>query len=385
MDVGRLHPLRSTSSVLLTAILGGMLSVGVRAQTILIQSAPATSSSGAVVAPAICTQRTPQEHLPGEPGKPSDGSIHGTVTDSAGNVIAGALVTLESDASKVRHTLLTDGAGFFNFTGLVPGKFEITITSKGFAAGVRSEIDMPPGGDCELAQVALKVESVNTNVEVVFSRHDLAEEQLKAAEKQRVLGVFPNFYTSYVWNAVPLTPRQKFRLALRNSIDPTTFALSGVIAGVEQWQNYFSGYGQGGQGYAKRFGASYADGFISTMVGGAILPSVLHQDPRYFYKGTGSIRSRTLYAISTVVRCKGDNGRWQPNYSNVLGNLASAGISNLYYPATNRNGATVTISNALIGTAEGAISALLQEFLLRKISRGVHASPTPPASPGAQP
>lgn len=370
----RPYALRSTSIFFLAILLGGMLGLGVQAQTIPSQSAPAPSSSEATVAPAICTQPALQGPLPAA-GRTSDGSIHGTVTDSTGNVILGALVTLEADPSKVQRTLLTDDAGFFNFTGLQPGKFGVTITSNDFAPWVGSDIDVPPGGNCELARVALKVASVNTDVQVVFSQHDLAEEQLKAQEKQRVLGVFPNFYVSYIWNAVPLTPKQKFRLALRTSIDPTTFALSGVIAGIEQWQNYFSGYGQGAQGYAKRFAASYADGFISTMIGGAILPSILHQDPRYFYKGTGSIHSRALYAISTVVRCKGDNGRWQPNYSNVFGNLASAGISNLYYPSSNRNGAQVTIGNALIGTAEGAISALLQEFLLRKISRGVHASP----------
>jgi hypothetical protein len=194
---------------------------------------------------------------------------------------------------------------------------------------------------------------------------------VKAQEKQRVLGVFPNFYTSYVWHATPLTSGQKFHLALRTSIDPVTFLSDGVAAGIEQWQNYFSGYGQGSEGYAKRFGAAYADDFVSAMVGGAILPSVLHQDPRYFYKGTGSIPSRALYAIATVVICRGDNGRWQPNYSNVLGNLTSAGISNLYYPSTDRKGAGVTIDNALIGTAEGAISSLLQEFVLRRVSRGV--------------
>src|SRR5580698_1183712 len=101
----------------------------------------------------------------------------------------------------------------------------------------------------------------------------------------------------------------------------------------------FRGYGQGAQGYAKRFGASYTDGFVGTFLADAVLPSVLHQDPRYFYRGTGSIRSRALYAMASAVICKGDNGRWQPNYSNVLGNLAAAGISNAYYPASNRNGA----------------------------------------------
>ncbi len=282
----------------------------------------------------------------------------------------GARVTLAANASKVQRTLLTDGAGFFNFTGLEPGKFGVTIASEGFAPWADPEIVLPPGGNCELTQVALQIEHVNTDVDVVFSQHDLAEEQVKAQEKQRVLGVFPNFYTSYVWKAAPLTAKQKFRLALRTSIDPAAFLVTGVTAGIEQWQNDFSGYGQGSEGYAKRFVAAYSDDFIGAMIGAAILPSVFHQDPRYFYKGTGSIGSRALYAISTVVICRGDNGRWQPNYSSVLGNLASAGISNAYYPSTNRNGAQVTIDNALIGTAEGAISALIQEFVLRKISRG---------------
>jgi hypothetical protein len=353
-----------------------MLNLGVQAQSMPSQSVPPPSSSKAAVAPAICTQQSPQGRLPDAHGQPSEGSIHGTVTDSSGNVIVGARVTLEADVSKVQHTLLTDGAGYFNFPDLEPGKLGVTITSKGFASWAGSEIVLPPGGTCELAQVALQIASVNTDVDVVFSQHDLAEEQMKAEEKQRVLGVFPNFYTSYVWKAAPLTSKQKFRLALRTSIDPAAFVVTGIAAGIEQWQNYFSGYGQGSQGYAKRFSAAYADGFVSTMIGAAILPSLLHQDPRYFYRGTGSIGSRALYAISTVVICKGDNGHWQPNYSNVLGNLASAGISNLYYPSTNRNGAQVTIDNALIGTAEGAISALIQEFVLRKISRGNQPSPS---------
>ena len=121
------------------------------------------------------------------------------------------------------------------------------------------------------------------------------------------------------------------------------------------------------------------------MIGDAILPSILHQDPRYFYKGTGSIRSRALYAISTAVICKGDNGHWQPNYSNLLGNLASAGISNLYYPSTNRNGAGLTIENWLIGTASGAIGALFQEFLVKKISRGIQPQAGPVDQPEARP
>jgi hypothetical protein len=233
-----------------------------------------------------------------------------------------------------------------------------------------------------MPDISLKVASANTNVEVVFTQYEQAEEEIKEQEQQRIIGVFPNFYTSYVWHAAPMTSGQKFRLAVRTSVDPVTFGIAAATAGIEQSTNSFSGYGQGADGYAKRFGASYADDVIDTFIGGAILPSVLRQDPRYFYKGTGSVTSRALYAISTVVICKGDNGHWQPNYSNVAGNLISAGISNLYYPASNRHGAAETIDNSLINTAEGAASALLQEFLLKKISRGVQRqTPQPNAQP----
>ncbi|MHB1793818.1 MAG: carboxypeptidase-like regulatory domain-containing protein, partial [Acidobacteriaceae bacterium] len=127
------------------------------------------------------------------------------------------------------------------------------------------------------------------------------------------------------------------------------------------------------EGYAKRYGANYTDGFVGVMIGGWVLPSVLHQDPRYFYKGVGSIRSRALYALSTVFICRGDNGRWQPNYSNVLGTFAAGGISNAYYPANDR-GFQLIMENSLIGLAAGGGTALLQEFLIRKFSRGVPSS-----------
>lgn len=371
----------------------GLLVISGHAQSIPAQSTTSPASSEAKVSATNSTQQagggqaspgnmqgTPdQQTAKKQSGGSIPGTIHGTVMDSNGNVVVGALVTLESDAQKAHRTLLTDSAGFFNFTGLEPGTFQITVTAQGFTAWSGTKIVLSPGEYYEAPEIALRVASANTSVRVVFSRQDLAEEQMKAEEKQRVLGVFPNFYTSYVWNAEPLSTKQKFQLAWRTSIDPVTFAITGIVAGIEQWQNDFSGYGQGSEGYAKRFGASYADGFIGNMIGGAILPSLLHQDPRYYYKGTGSIRSRALYAIATVVITKGDNGRWQPNYSNVLGTFAAAGISNIYYPAADR-GIQITLDNALIGTASGAVSALLQEFLIKKISRGV-----PSPSSGAQP
>jgi hypothetical protein len=224
------------------------------------------------------------------------------------------------------------------------------------------------GESYEASTIVLPFATATTEVNVTASQEEIAEEQMKDEEKQRIFGVIPNFYVVYAPNAAPLTSRQKFHLAWRSSIDPITFLISGGVAGFEQATNGFSGYGQGAQGYAKRYGANFADNFIGTMIGGAILPSLLKQDPRYFYKGTGTTRSRILYAIANSVICKGDNGRWQANYSGILGSLAAGGISNIYYPASNREGASLTFEEALLGIAGGAAQNLFQEFLVRKLT-----------------
>jgi len=203
---------------------------------------------------------------------------------------------------------------------------------------------------------------------VGVSQVEVAEEQLKVEEKQRVLGVLPNFYVSYIPNAAPLDAKQKFKLAAKTVVDPFTFVFVGGAAGVQQAQNHFRGYGQGAEGYAKRFGAGYADMVSGTFIGGAILPSLLKQDPRYFYKGTGSKPARFLYAIANAFICKGDNGRWQPNYSNMLGSLAAGGISNLYYPAQDRDGVGLTFENAAIGIGATGVANLFQEFVVRKLT-----------------
>jgi hypothetical protein len=198
----------------------------------------------------------------------------------------------------------------------------------------------------------------------------VAEEEIKNQEKQRVFGVFPNFYVSYVPNAAPLNSKQKFQLAWRATIDPVNFVLIGAVAGIQQAQNSFGGYGQGAAGYGRRYGAAYGDFVTGTFIGSALLPSVLKQDPRYFYKGTGSTRSRIMYAIANAVICKGDNGHWQPNYSGILGSLVSGGISNAYYPAKDR-GAALVFENTLVGIGETAAANLLQEFVIRKLTPNV--------------
>jgi hypothetical protein len=303
------------------------------------------------------------------PAQPAPGSIHGVVVNPYGDVYEGAKVEFaQSDSGEsFQRSATSDGDGKFNFDDVPAGAFNLTISSSGFAPQVLSGV-LHSGERYESKPIVLLATSATSEVRVTASTDEIAVEELHQEELQRVLGVIPNFYVSYVPNAPPLTSGQKFNLAWKSSIDPISFLASGFFAGVEQATNSFSGYGQGAQGYAKRYGASFSDNFIGTMIGGAILPSLLKQDPRYFYKGTGTVRSRVFYAIANAVVCKGDNGHWQTNYSGIAGGLAAGGISNLYYPASNRSGVTLSFENAAIGTAESAAQNLFQEFIVRKLT-----------------
>jgi hypothetical protein len=309
-----------------------------------------------------------------QPGQQSLGSISGTVLDPSGAAVAGAQVTLTRQGESGSQQTPSGENGQFFFASIAPGPFQLTIAAAGFKTQAYSGT-LGAGENCVVPQIGLALATETTQVRV---GPQIAEEQVKEEEKQRVLGVIPNFYVSYIPNPVPLAPKQKFELAWRTSIDPVTFVLTGAIAGIQQAENDFSGYGQGAQGYGKRYGASYADVVIGTFVGSAILPSLLKQDPRYFYKGTGSVRSRALYAIAQAVICKGDNGHWQPNYSGILGSLAAGGISNLYYPESNRNGTALTFENTAIGIGESAAANLFQEFVVRKLTPAAKHQPATP-------
>jgi len=188
-----------------------------------------------------------------------------------------------------------------------------------------------------------------------------AAAELKAEERQRIFGVVPDFNTSNVYNAAPLSAPQKFQLALKGEVDPFAFVAAGLYAGLSQWKKETSEYGYGARGYAKRFGAAYLDAFDGAMIGDAALPALLHQDPRYFRLGTGPFAVRLIHALSAAYRCKNDNGRWTWNYSNLLGNLAAGAIANAYYPASDR-GAAPTFERALTVTGEGAAGAVFFEF-----------------------
>jgi hypothetical protein len=352
----------------------GAASAIVLSVLLLALSTGAQTPGSTSPAPQSQPQANPQPDQ--QSGQVSSGSISGTVVDPSGAAVAGAVVTLTLQGQSGSQQMTSSESGQFFFANIAPGPFQLTVTATGFKTQAYSAT-LHAGENCAVPQIALALATETTQVRV---GPQIAEEQVKQEEKQRVLGVIPNFYVSYIPNPVPLAPKQKFELAWRTSIDPVTFVLTGGIAGVQQAENDFSGYGQGAQGYGKRYGASYADVVIGTFVGSAILPSLLKQDPRYFYKGTGSVRSRALYAVAQAVICKGDNGHWQPNYSGVLGSLAAGGISNLYYPASDRNGAALTFENTAIGIGEAAAANLFQEFVVRKLTPSVTKHP-PTATP----
>ena len=298
------------------------------------------------------------------------GSIKGKIIDQTGNLVSGAEVTLTCADQSSSNQMETRDDGQFSFSNVAPGDYTITITADGFASQSISTT-LHSGQAYTVPLITLSVATEKTEVHVSVSPVEIAEIQIKEQEKQRVFGIIPNFYVTYEPNPAPLNTKQKIKLAWRSNLDPLTFAGVGFVAGIEQAQNAFSGYGQGAEGYGKRFGASYADVAISTFLGSAVLPAVFKQDPRYFYQGTGSTRSRLWHAVKSSFMCRSDNGHWGPNYSNVGGALATGAISNLYYPASDRNGVALTFETAFIRIGESAGANIFQEFVIRKLTPGL--------------
>jgi hypothetical protein len=327
-------------------------------------SAPAETPQAA--APEAAAPAAGQDAHSVNDGLQVPGSISGILVDQSGAIVAGAEVTLVRENQSPNEQIV-GGDGRFSFADVAPGPFQLTIAAAGLATQTISGV-LQPGDNYVAPEIALRVAPAETAVRVEPPREEIAREQIKEQEKQRVLAIMPNIYVSYVPDAVPLSSKQKFGLAWRTVIDPFTFGLNAAVAGAEQADNQFSGYGQGAQGYGKRFGAGYADIVSATFIGSAILPSILKQDPRYFYKGTGSKRSRLLYALANSVICRGDNRHWQPNYSYIAGSLAAGGIANLYYPKNDRNRPGFIFETTGIGIGETAVLDVLQEFFIRKLT-----------------
>jgi hypothetical protein len=307
-----------------------------------------------------------------ETPKPQSGIIVGTVIDVNNDTVPGATVILESPALQSPRTVVANSNGFFEFSNLDPETpYHVAIRATGFATWNSPEITLKPGQYMILTETRLRIAQALTKIDVGYSAEQAAAEQFKAEEHQRVFGIIPNYYVAYDQNAAPLTAKMKFKLALRVSFDPVTAVGAGFLAGINQAAGT-PNYRQGAAGFGERYGAIYANGLSDIMVGGAILPSLLHQDPRYFYQGTGTNKSRAFHALTSPFVCKGDNGKWQPNYSTMGGNLAAAALVNTYYPASNR-GPGLFLSNLFTNIGERAFANLAQEFILRRLTPKANA------------
>jgi hypothetical protein len=331
----------------------------VRAQTSVqdLPDAPGFSTSSL---PARDTGNDPA--VGQEAGPVAPATIGGTVLDTNDNVVEGARLVLSGPSGQ--RVLESGPNGQFSFTGLLPGSYKLRVTGADLSPYESAAIVVQPGETRYLSKLVVALNGGITEVRVTGNQEEIAEEEVHVEESQRVLGIVPNFYSAYDWNAPPLNARQKYALAFRSEIDPITFAGAAAVAGAEEYQGIYPGYGTGFPGFAKRFGAQYANDFGSRMIGSAVFPSLFHQDPRYFYKGTGSTRSRAVYAIKSALICRGDNGKPEFDYSHILGDMAAGSLANLYYPEKNE-GPGLIFTNSLIEVGGMAGTNLIREFLLR--------------------
>ena len=294
------------------------------------------------------------------------GSISGSVADQNGGPVSAALITLARQGQSVQQALTADN-GQFSFANVAPGAYSLTVTAPGFKTQSVS-VAVQPGQTYTAPPIVLALAPVVTSIKVMPSRGEVAHYQLQHEEKQLVLGFIPNYLVTYYPHTSPLSAKQKFQLTFKTIFNPFTLGLTTAFVAGEQETGMYSGYGTEEKSFAKRFGASYATLGVGAFVGDALLPSILKQDPRFYYKGSGSFSSKLLYAITRSVICKGDNGHWEPDYSAVLGHFAAGGIANLYLPQQNRNALGTTLENGLIGIGFDAFANILQEFVFPKLT-----------------
>lgn len=298
------------------------------------------------------------------------GTINGRVTDQSDGGVPDATVTFDRDSAE-EIAVISRADGSFSLAGVPAGSFRLTVSAAGFATQTLSGV-LAPGENSVLPPIRLTLILGTIGVDVTAARVEAAEQQIKEQERQRVLGVFPNFRVSYLPDAAPLNSRQKFQLTWKTVADPTRFVAIGVIAGIQQARNDYRSFGDGPEGYTRRYAALCATILTGSLISNVAMPAMFKQDPRYFYNGSGSRSSRVGYAISRAVVRKGDNGRWQPDYSRIFGHLASGAISNFYYPAADRRGLRLTLGSAALGIGGAAAGNLMQEFVLWRFTTHAH-------------
>ncbi|MFT4111829.1 carboxypeptidase-like regulatory domain-containing protein [Silvibacterium sp.] len=298
--------------------------------------------------------------------EPQGSTLVGTVADLRGDVIPEAAVSI--DAGDEHYKVTASDTGFFSRAGLHAGvAYHVTVDAPGFKEWTSQEITLTPGQYFEVSGIRLYIAEAVTTVKASLDTTAIAEQQVKIEEQQKVLGFVPNFYTTYEKNPAPLTTKLKFQLALHTEYNPVTFLGVGFISAVDQAGDSSPHYQQGWLGYGQRFGANYANGFTDILFGGAVLPSLLHQDPRYYYQGEGSTKSRLVHSLTSAFICHGDNGKLEVNYSSMGGFLISGALAETYYPERDR-GAGLVASTFGVNLAANMANGVIQEFILKRLT-----------------
>jgi hypothetical protein len=344
---------------------GAQQVAGAKPVATLGETSPVVESLPAAPVAQADSGQAEQAGQAGQAGQ-ATGVIFGIVTDSDGALVEGARVVL-SGAVEARTTV-SDASGRFQFLAVVAGEFRLSVTAKGLAQGEIAGT-LKPGGIYTAPAISLRVATANTEVNVSpETQYEIAEEEVKTEEKQRVLGIVPNYFVTYEKNPMPLAAKQKFSLGFHAALDPTHFLFAAGVAGAEQMSGTFSGFGPGPEGFGKRYGAALATSTTSEMLRGSVFPSIFRQDPRYYYKGTGTNWERTKYALESAVICKGDNGRTEANYSAILAGLTAGALSNFYYAPSDRHGAALTFESGVLSVAGVAFGHIMQEFVFRRFT-----------------
>lgn len=321
--------------------------------------------------PQLVGQQTTRVIPPSE----DQARVSGLVVDPSGASVVGAEVTLSRTTGSQQLTLTSSADGRFVFGALPADSYVITIHAKGFSTYISAPLKLSAQQGLDLPKIGLSIATADTEV-TVRPTEVIAAEQLRSEEKQRVFGVFPNFFTSYARNPAPLTAKQKFSLTAHDTFDPISLLGVAGAAGIEQANRTYPGYGNDAPGFGKRFGAALGDTLTNDFFSHAIFPALLHQDPRYYYQGSGTKKQRFYHAISFAVVTRSDSGHMTPNLSYLLGDLASGGLSNLYYPHADR-GVGLVFTKAAIGIGGQAAGALVREFFSKRVTTNVPASGTP--------
>ncbi len=334
---------------------------------LLVSLLAGASRSVFAQAPAAAVAASPVSALPQAPSTP--GSLSGEVVDPTGALIPRAHILLRPSGHQHDREVASDDQGHFLLGDLQPGEYSFLVTAPGFEPFASVRLTLQPGEAHVLPAVTLHLPADHADAYVTMNRREIASAELHAAEQQRIVG-FPDFYTSFVWDAAPLDARQKLSLGLHATTDRMAFVTAALVASGEQINNTFPEFGKGADGFGKRYGAAYADGFTGKFLGGALLPALFRQDPRYFYMGaSGTLKQRVRHAVASAFLARGDDGKTELNYSHILGNASAGAISTLYHPASDSAG-KLALDNALLGTVGEAGVNVVRELFLKRFVRG---------------